>query len=163
MMLHTGYLSGSVPVKNYKAEGMPTGIGGAIHFHIGKHFRIGTEGFSSNLNIMDNGSYIQAGWGGITANWRWQFGRWYAFFGATAGGGSVRSLLMFEGNTSDWIPESDITLHKEAFMLIDPYIGIEYALTDKVHLIAKLNRVTPLKEIDMPLGVRLFFGFMFTH
>ena len=43
MMLHTGYLQGTIPQISHQAKGMPFGIGGAIKFHIGKHFRVGSE------------------------------------------------------------------------------------------------------------------------
>ena len=45
MMLHAGYVKTNVTPLDYKAEGITKGIGGAIRFHIGNHYRIGTEGY----------------------------------------------------------------------------------------------------------------------
>ena len=58
MMLHTGYLQGTIPQISHQAKGMPFGIGGAIKFHIGKHFRVGSEGYVSNLKQLKNGSTV---------------------------------------------------------------------------------------------------------
>lgn len=49
MMIHTGYLQGNLEPIGYDVKGMPIGVGGAIRLHLGKHFRIGGEGYISTL------------------------------------------------------------------------------------------------------------------
>lgn len=163
MMLHAGLMNSPILTEGYKAKGMTTGIGGVIQIHVGEHFRIGGEGYVSTLQLMDNGSYAQSGWGGLTFNYKTQFDRWHPFIGMTIGGGESSALLVTEGNTSDWQSETAATFHKEPFFLISPYIGCEFALTEKIHLTAKIDRVIPLSDIKMPTGFRLYCGFVFVH
>ena len=51
MMLHAGYVSKTIKPVDFKAEGITKGIGGAIRFHFGEHYRIGTEGYVSTLSL----------------------------------------------------------------------------------------------------------------
>lgn len=51
----------------------------------------------------------------------------------------------------------------ESFMLADPHIGLEYALTERIHLTSRLSYPTPLKRVDVPTGPRVFLGFVFAH
>ena len=54
---------------------------------------------------------------------------------------------------------------KYAFFAVAPFAGAEYALTDKVNLVAKidwlLNVTNP--QDDFTTGPRLYIGFMFGH
>ena len=68
MMVHTGYLSGKLDAIGYEAKGAPKGIGGVIRFHLGEHFRVGSEGYVSTLGQLGNGSYLKYGWGGLLAD-----------------------------------------------------------------------------------------------
>lgn len=163
MMLHTGYLNGNVETLNYNAKGMTYGIGGVLRFHLGDHLRIGFEGYVSNLGQMNNGSYVRMGWGGVVADGYWRFGRWMPYVGLCIGGGNASTLLMFSGDDSDWIAETNAVLHNERFVLLNPYLGLEYALTDAVHLTLKADRLTPLTGKAIPTGVRFYLGFIFVH
>lgn len=163
MMLHAGYLSGDIDALGYNAKGMTYGIGGVLRFHIGNHLRVGGEGYVSNLGQMGNGSYVRMGWGGIVADGCWSLGRWMPYAGLCVGGGNASTLLMFNGDDSDWAMEPNAVLHNEMFMFLNPYLGLEYALTDAVHLTLKADRLTPLAGEAVPTGVRLYLGFIFAH
>lgn len=163
MMVHTGYLSASLPAGGYDAAGVPFGIGGTMRIHLGPVVRLGGEGFISTLSLMDNGSYVRIGWGGVVAEARWKIGRWHPFAGATLGGGSANSLLVFNGDTDDWLAEPNTVFHTESFMLVDPHLGVEYALTERIVLTSRLSWLLPLRSVDVPLGPRLFVGFVFNH
>lgn len=163
MMLHTGYLNGNIEALDYNAKGMTYGIGGVLRFHIGEWLRVGGEGYVSTLSQMDNGSYVRMGWGGVVADGCWRLGRWMPFAGLCIGGGRASTLLVFNGDDSDWTLEPNAVLHNEMFMLVNPYVGIEYALTDAVHLTLKADRLTPLTGEAIPTGVRLYLGFIFAH
>ena len=163
MMVHSGYLSATLPVRSFEASGVPFGIGGTMRFHVGSHVRLGGEGFVSTLNLLENGSYVRIGWGGAVAEIRWRLGRWHPFFGCTLGRGSATTLLMFDGATDDWASEPDVVLHSESFMLADPHIGLEYALTERILLTSRISWLAPLKNSDVPTGPRLFLGFVFAH
>lgn len=163
MMLHTGYLDGKVPALGYHANGMTFGIGGVLRFHIGDVLRVGFEGYMSNLAQMDNGSYVRMGWGGLLADGCWRLGRWMPYAGLCVGGGNASTLLMFAGDDRDWVPEPNVVLHNGMFMFVNPYVGVEYALTDAVHLTLKADRLTPLTGEAVPVGARLYLGFIFAH
>lgn len=134
-----------------------------MRFHVGEHIRLGGEGFVSTLNLLDNGSYVRIGWGGAVADMRWRWGRWQPFVGCTLGGGTATTLLMFDGTTDDWASEPDVVMHRESFVLADPHVGLEYALTERIHLTSRLSWLAPLKSVDVPTGPRLFLGFVFAH
>ena len=46
---------------------------------------------------------------------------------------------------------------------LNPNIGVEFALTEAVHLTLKVDRLIPLSDIEMPTGVRCYLGFVFAH
>lgn len=163
MMVHTGYLQDHVSALNYEVQGMTFGLGGALRFHIGNHLRVGGEGYVSTLKQLDNGSYVRIGWGGLLTDAYWCFGRWQPFAGFAAGGGKVSSLLMFAGSSDDWIPESEAYLHEESFFFVNPNAGVEFMLTDAVHLTFKVDRLIPMKAVEMPVGMRFYAGFIFAH
>jgi len=163
MMLNAGYMQSHLSEIDYDAKGLSTGIGGVLRIHIGQHLRVGCEGYVTTLNQMDNGSYIRTSWGGALMDAYWTFGRWTPYAGVTVGGGSMSTLLMFSGSDDDWLPETNALLHNESFMLVNPYAGVEFALTDAVHLTLKVDRAIPLSDIDVPTGVRCYLGFVFAH
>jgi len=164
MMLHTGYLSGSIESLNYKASGMPFGVGGVLHVHLGEHFRIGGEGYVSTLKQMGNGSYIKYGWGGILGDFIWTFKHVMPYAGLTVGGGSNTDFLMMDSPNDDFRIDGEAYYRKRGFMLIAPYIGCDFILSHKIHLTAKMDFLSPIgKDLQIPLGPRLYFGIIFYH
>jgi len=163
MMVHTGYLNRHISTLDYKAQGMTFGLGGALRFHIGNHLRVGGEGYVSTLKQMNNGSYIRTSWGGLLLDAYCRLGRWQPYAGVTVGGGGASSLLMFGGSADDWEPETNAILHEDSFFFVNPNIGVEYALTESVHLTCKVDRLVPLTAIEMPVGMRFYVGFIFAH
>lgn len=163
MMIHTGYLSGDMNEAGYHAEGMPFGLGGVLRFHFFNHLRVGGEGYVSKLSMQHNGSYVRLGWGGLLVDGYWQLGRWKPYAGFTVGGGSLSSLLIRDGDAGDWQPEKDAVLHNAAVMLIDPFIGCEFALTRAMHLTLKADYIIPLNSQECPKGVRFYLGFIFAR
>lgn len=175
MMVHSGYVSSSAvsfshsdgtPASSVRMAGMPLGIGGALKIHFGKHLRIGTEGYSSNLRYGSNGSYAHTGWGGILVDGVIPIGRWSPFAGVTVGGGGVKNVTALEKTTDDFILDDGTTsFRRYAFMAIAPFIGVEYALTQRVHLVMKADWLLDAtsSQPDFVQGPRLYFGFMFCH
>lgn len=163
MMIHTGYLHSNIDAIDYTAKGMTFGIGGTLRFHIGKHFRIGGEGYFSTLQQLSNGSYSRTNWGGILADIYWRLGRWQPYIGFTTGGGTTSMLLMFNGSTKDWHPEKEVLLHNEKFFLINPMAGVEFALNNAIHLTFKTDWLIPLPYANTPTGMRFYIGFIFAH
>lgn len=163
MMAHTGYMHCTFDEIGYEAKGMCFGLGGVLRFHIGNHFRIGGEGYVSTLRQMKNGSYIRTGCGGVTADAYWRFGRWIPYFGVTAGGGKTSALLMFDGSTDDWETEAEVVMHNSPFFFVTPNVGVEFLLTESVHLTMKVDRLFNVSKAEMPTGVRVYLGFVFAH
>lgn len=164
MMLHTGYLNGTIaPLGNYRAQGAPMGIGGVARIHLGEHLRVGGEGYISTLSQLDNGSYIECGWGGVLADFYWIFGRFQPYAGLTIGGGALTHNLMFESPTMDWKPVGNTVFQKQGFMAIDPFVGCDYILTKALHLTLKLDYLCAIGQAapTMPTGPRIYFGILF--
>lgn len=165
MMLHIGYLDGKVGPLDYHAKGVTKGIGGAIRFHFGEHFRFGTEGYTSSMGQMDNGSYIDTFWAGLMGDFYWELGKFMPYIGLTVGGGAVTSYLMFDGYKGDWTPEENSIFNKTGFVAINPYIGCDYIVSKAFHLTLKLDFLNGFngKELYLPTGPRLYLGFIFYH
>lgn len=164
MMVHTGFLSGTLSDADYDAKGVPLGIGGAIRFHLGEHFRVGTEGYVSTLGQRKNGSYLKYGWGGLLADFYTVLGKFQPYAGLTLGGGAMTTLLMFEEPVSAWAPIDGTRYHKEGFMALDPFVGCDLIVSRPMHLTLKIDYLCALGEGGLlPHGPRLYFGFLFYH
>lgn len=164
MMVHTGYLSGEITPLNYKASGVPLGIGGVIRLHLDEHWRLGTEGYFSSLRQMNNGSYVKYGWGGILADYYWEFGRFMPYIGLTIGGGGLTDLLIMKEAPSQWGPVEKAYYAKQGFMAIDPFIGCDFIATKALHITLKLDCLCGIgRDLHMPMGPRLYLGFIFYH
>jgi hypothetical protein len=186
MMVHTGYISGghldnivdgeNNPVSGRSAgvAGTPTGIGGAARIHIGPHLRIGSEGHVSTLNYgpgkasQRNLSHVRIGWGGVFADYsRPLAGRWSYYAGGLIGGGSFKNIALLddpEENNTYIDYKLDRALYRSySFVVLSPFAGIEFALSDKMHLNLKADwmfRLTNHQD-DFASGPRLYFGFTF--
>lgn len=165
MMLHMGYLNGEISPLNHKVSGLTKGIGGAIRFHLAEHFRLGTEGYTSTLSMMDNGSYVDTFWAGLMGDFFWVKGRFMPYAGITIGGGATTSFLMFEGSQNDWTQETNTVFNKTGFIAVNPYIGCDYIVSEAFHLTLKMDYLQGFnkKELYLPTGPRLYTGFIFFH
>ncbi len=164
MMVHTGYLSGTLDAIGYEAKGAPAGIGGVIRLHLGNHVRIGSEGYVSTLSQLGNGSYLKYGWGGLLVDVYTVRGRFQPYAGLTLGGGAMTSLLMMETPASAWAPIAGTRYHKQGFMAIDPFAGCDFIVSGPMHLTVKVDYLCALSHSQLlPRGPRVYFGFLFYH
>lgn len=165
MMLHIGYVKSRVEPLNFTAQGITKGIGGAIRFHLGKHYRVGTEGYVSTLSLMNNGSYVKTFWAGLLNDFYWKFGNFMPYAGITIGGGTLTDCFIFEGNNQDWESEGNVVINKTPFIAIDPIIGCDYCLSDAMHITVKFDCLFGLgnDNLHMPIGPRAYIGFIFFH
>ena len=168
MMVHTGYLSGSDNPYNYNAAGATFGIGGVARLHLTEHFRAGFEGYFSNMGLSRNiqdGSFNKVFWTGALADWYWKAGKFYPYVGITIGGGMETALYMFDGDKHDWLPEPNTVYNKKPFFAADPFIGVEYALGEALHLTLKADWLLAINNdgLNRPMGPRIYFGFIFSH
>ena len=165
MMLHTGYLYGTIPEIGYKAQGAPFGLGGTLRLQLGQHWMIGGEGYVSTLRQMHNGSYIKYGWGGVLGGFYWAFRHVMPYVGLTVGGGKQTTLLLFDGTSSDWTSENDAVFHKQGFCALTPFIGCDFIATKFLHLTLKADWMTTISghNVLAPTGPRFYFGVIFYH
>lgn len=174
MMLHTGYLFG--PAEAPKASdwrGATMGIGGALRINLWDHLRVGGEGYVSTMpstlsnqsKSLANGSYVRNGWGGILADACWRLEKIWPYIGGSIGGGSCKSLYIYDGDQHDWQAEADAIFNKQAYWYVDPYVGVDWCMTKKVHLTFKMDWLLAIhdRRLLMPTGTRAYIGFMFCH
>lgn len=180
MMIHTGYLFGTNPDapimtdgRSCSPQGAIFGVGGSLRVHLWKYFRTGFEGgvstMKSNLTdcreILQDGSYIRMGYGGVLADACWRLDKVWPYIGGTIGGGSIKGLYILEGNQDDWAKEENTLFHKNSFFYITPYVGLDYCMTKKVHLTFRFDWMLAFhkQSLVLPTGPKLYIGFMFTH
>lgn len=165
MMVHTGYLKGTIAPLAYTAKGAPFGIGGVIRIHLGEHWRLGTEGYFSSLNQLHNGSYVKYGWGGLLTDFYWKFKWVMPYAGITIGGGSNTDHLMFEGADTEWGEVKHSVWHKQKFAAIDPFLGCDIIVSNAFHVTAKADWLNCLGHgsKNIPTGPRFYLGFIFFH
>ena len=180
MMGHAGYLFGEnadAPKTDNglicSPQGGTFGLGGALRVHLWKHLRIGGEGFVSTMNsgttnmkhVLQEGSYIRTGWGGVLMDACWRKEKVWPYIGGSVGGGAMRSLYVLDGNQDDWIAENKAYLHKQSFFYVNPYVGMDWCMTQKVHMTFRVDWMVALHagEVVLPTGPRLLVGFMFCH
>lgn len=180
MMGHAGYLFGEnadAPKADNglicSPQGGTFGLGGALRVHLWKHLRVGGEGFVSTMNsgttnmkhVLQEGSYIRTGWGGVLMDACWRKEKVWPYIGGSVGGGAMRSLYVLDGSQDDWIAENKAYLHKQSFFYVNPYVGMDWCMTQKVHMTFRVDWMVALHagEVVLPTGPRLLVGFMFCH
>ena len=180
MMGHAGYLFGeNADAPNADnglicaPQGGTFGLGGALRVHLWKHLRVGGEGFVSTMNsgttnmkhVLQKGSYIRTGWGGVLMDACWRKEKVWPYIGGSVGGGAMRSLYLLDGSQDDWIAENKAYLHKQSFFYVNPYVGMDWCMTQKVHMTFRVDWMLALHagEVLLPTGPRLLVGFMFCH
>ena len=165
MMVHTGYLFGNIGPEEFPAKGVPFGIGGVIRLHLGKHLRLGSEGYVSTLNQRKNGSYLKYGWGGILVDAYTVWGHFQPYIGITAGGGAATTLLMDETPSEAWAPVDGTVYNRAGFFAIDPYLGVDFIVGKAMHLTLKVDWLNCFTKggAMLPSGPRVYFGFLFYH
>jgi len=128
-----GYQAGYVSLRNGKGgiRGIMTGLGGRLHFYLGRHVRIGGAGASVQLGYADNGSFVRCGYGGLTLEATAAVNRWRFSAGALAGGGGWHNL-----HVEDHAPDNAITgiLDERATFIVSPLITVERSVTGSISL-----------------------------
>lgn len=179
MMLHAGYLFGKNPAavlpsgENISPQGLTKGIGGSLRVNLWKHLRVGCEGFVSTMksgttdmrNMLQPGSYLRTGWGGVIADACWRMDKVWPYVGASVGGGAMRSLSVVKGSEEDWMPEELVVLTKQGFGYVNPYIGMDWCMTKRIHMTFRVDWMVAMadKQLQLPTGPRCYVGFMFCH
>lgn len=190
MMLHIGYAFAQSPnelfrngslqdVSGLPKDGVTLGLGGALRLHLINHIHLGAEGGMSAMPLKSNGTSIRVGWGGALCDFYATVGKAQLFIGGIIGGGSSNRL--FVPTTNEQTKGEQVVYNasytKTPFFLLDPYAGIEFAISPHVDMLIKIDYLLPFgngnKGIDTetvrwsnflsPSGPRLYAGFMFGH
>jgi hypothetical protein len=114
---------------------------------------------------IEDGSFNKVFWTGVLGDFYWKFGKFYPYIGVTAGGGMETALYIFEGDKHDWIPEQSAVYNKKPFFALDPFAGVEYKVGEALRLTLKADWLLAFNSngLNMPMGPRLYFGFIFAH
>lgn len=168
MMVHSGYQYGGDNPFGLDISSPTFGIGGCAKLNFTDHFRAGFEGYFSTAPIKKgavSGSHNKLFWTGLLADWFWQCGKFTPYIGTTLGGGMETSFFMFDGDKHDWKPEGMTVLHKQPFLAVDPYVGVEYAVGKALRLTLKADWMLAINSdgLNKPMGPRVYFGFIFAH
>ncbi len=167
MMVHCGYSTGgelSVPGADaINIAGFSSGIGGRLLFNLNDHFRLGSEGYVSNINYGDRRS-ASIGWGGLAADYGAQFGKFRPTIGLTLGVGGYKNICVVEPAKGNDVVQ-DVIWNDYSLLVAVPYVGIEYSLTSKIRLYSRVDYITAptTTHRDFVTGAKLHFGFMFSH
>jgi hypothetical protein len=171
MLLHAGYVqsgkflfenASGAGTKTMQLKGLGAGIGGQARVHFGKHLRAGTEGYVTEHQYA-NGSYASIGWGGLLADYIWEVKKFSFFAGGTFGGGSQKNITNFSAPKNDFTIDETVSYRKYGFLCAVPFVGVEYALSKKIHLMCKADYIFNISnpQSDFVTGTRLYFGFSF--
>ncbi|MDR2927227.1 MAG: hypothetical protein LBV41_03360 [Cytophagaceae bacterium] len=174
MLLHSGHVqSGNFTLhnaegtfsRNMQLNGIPFGIGGSMRLHFGAHFRLGIEGYTSEYSYA-NKSSVSTGWGGILADYSWQAGRFIPFAGGTIGGGKQKNLSLLEAphdGYDGFVTDENVSYRQFGFLCFAPFVGTEFVLNTKVHLVLKIDYLINLSnpQTDFVTGARVYIGFLF--
>jgi hypothetical protein len=125
MMLHLGYLHNARTVQTI--GGTCNGIGGQLSFTLGNNFRLGTEGYASNLGYKEQDGYFKLGWGGLLLAYQFGNRKIHPVIGITLGGGKVKDMYFIQGSVTDEAID-EVIFRKYGVMLASPAVSIEYAL-----------------------------------
>ena len=168
MMVHTGYQFGGDNPRDYQPNGVTFGLGGVAKVQLTKHFRAGAEGYFSSVDLTQDvmsGSHNKIFWAGALVDWFCKRGRFYPYAGISVGGGMETSLYMFQGNTNDWKPETEIIYRKQPFAYVDPFVGCDFAAGKAIRFTVKADWLLAFNNegLNKPLGPRIYFGIIFAR
>ncbi|MCQ2341652.1 MAG: hypothetical protein MJZ48_04290 [Paludibacteraceae bacterium] len=187
MKFHLGYAfaqspdelfrNGSLTDVNLSSDGVTMGLGGELRLHFINHVHLGVEGGMSAMPLK-HGSSIRTGWGGVLCDFYGTLGKVQLCIGGVIGGGATNRLYVPE--TSVEVQSDDATIYnasytKTPYFMLDPYIGLEAALTKRMGLLIKVDYMLPFGKGDTgitkntvrwsnflsPSGPRLYVGVMF--
>ncbi|MCQ2346011.1 MAG: hypothetical protein MJZ82_04520 [Paludibacteraceae bacterium] len=204
MMVHVGYGFSTSPDELFRNaslksttgksdipnDGVTAGVGGQLRLHLLNHIHLGAEGGVSTMPLMKSGSNIRTGWGGAMCDLYWTWGKVSPLFGFTIGGGSQSRLYVPQN--AEIVSGAENTTYNASFtrtpfFLLDPYIGCEVEITDRIHMIFRVDYMLPFGSKDKgleilpsaepeaqqknngwsrfiaPSGPKLYIGFMFVH
>jgi hypothetical protein len=163
MFYHGGYVMNNR--SHQQVKGISHGLGGKLAFHLGKHLRVGGEGYSSGYAYPGNHGSYKLGWGGLLAEFQTGTKKLVPVFSLTAGGGKVKDLYFVSGSVKDSNPDN-VILRMNTMFLLTPSISLEYALTGHLNATLKADYIIgidkPYKK-DFVQGPRLYFGILFSR
>lgn len=143
--------------------GVMRGLGGRLHFYLGRHWRAGGAGAAVSLAYDNPGlddSYVRLGYGGITAEVTAQRGRWRYSAGLLAGGASFDNMHVVARTDGG---RFDGYLDHRATLIVSPLVTLERSMTDAISLMVMADYLWgPKLGVRRHLGgPKLHFGVLF--
>jgi len=137
MAVQGGYVS----FENTYGEfsGAMLGLGGRLHFYLGKLFRLGGGGAAVKLSYEEpglDGSYVRIGYGGITVELTRQFSNWQVSGGLLFGGAGFNNLHIIS-KANDGTANS--FLDDRSTLLLSPIVTVERSLSSSISLMAMID------------------------
>jgi hypothetical protein len=122
-----------------RLHGLAWGLGGLLHFNLTNHFRLGGMGSTYRLGYESPGlagSYLDMGYGGLTAEFCLPVPIGRFALGIMAGGGRITNLHVLSRTPGD-----SVAAHYEshAAMLASPILSYEHSLTRAMSLLIRLD------------------------
>ena len=137
MAVQAGYTSLENEFGNF--DGVIFGLGGRLHFYLGKLFRLGGAGAAVNLHYEDPGlkeSYVRIGYGGITAEFTWCLGNWQISPGLLVGGASFSNLHIISESGGSMV---NAFLDHRTTLVLSPIFTLERSLSDAISLMGMVD------------------------
>jgi hypothetical protein len=141
----TGYFQYADIANGYgRMRGLAWGLGGLLHFNCTSHFRLGCMGSTYRLDYKSPGlpgSYVDMGYGGLTAECCIPTALGRFSLGAMAGGGGITSLHVLSRTPGD-----TVSAHYQSHgaMLASPILTYECPMTKSIALLARLEYLVAL-------------------
>ncbi len=149
-------------VSTYKIDKMEFGVGGKMTFQFGDYLRFGAEGYNSKVTYGDHKSSYNFGWGGLSADFLF-IDRVVSYFaGATLGFGRATNTVITEPQTLNY-QTSEILRRRYGVGILDPFMGAEVRLNDKLLVALKIDYVLRFTNTydDWGGGLRVYLGMTF--
>lgn len=160
MMIHTGY--GENQISDYRISGMRFGVGGKLSFHLGKNFRLGSEGYSSTYSYSKFTGYYSIGWGGLLSEFQFSGKRIRPVASVTIGGGKVSNLII---EKQSGIAINTGMYNTYSVFVVNPSFSFEYKLRHNLYPIVKIDYMLMFNkdyQKEIPSGPGIYIGILFS-
>lgn len=163
MAVQAGYVS--VDTRHGEVSGLLFGLGGRLHFYLGRFLRIGGAGARVSMSYDApgrEGSYYSIGYGGLTLEFSGRVNRWRFSAGALAGAGGVDNLHIVRTYADDSV---QAVLTGEPTFVAAPILTVEFRVSRSISLMLMGDWLfgPALGERHQFLGPRAHLGVLFSR
>ncbi len=120
-------------------SGVMRGLGGKLHFYLGRYLRLGGGGASVSLPYEQpglGGSYVAIGYGGVTAEATIPLKQWRISAGVLGGGALYTNMHLINRDASG---EYQSLFIRSGSLLLSPILTVERSLTGAITLMGMVD------------------------